>query len=612
MVELHLKVQVSETLTRNSAVRSSLGTSDHSLLTEEGLVKTIDLCPAPIVFTGGTRQRAVRRSNESTTAWPFSMRPPADTLRHRASTHRIAFVIMALFHWLALGTEVHAQTQGWECIPGVIRNDGQDSFRLEVRLNRSVSQVTLQNLSPRLTVSVSTPVILRDDGNGSDQVAGDLVFTTGAIRYNASQPLPSFLYGDSTSPSGLDLLSIGEIEIVELGGGLTHFLVPPTVGLLRSDIPLVNVHTLNADFCATPSLLNLRTTTWESQRFLRGLAGDVRRLTNSAYAFLPDNVDFFIMLSMERLEQIPATSFQNFNTGSHVSAKVNYTGTGLTPFNDTATFGSGGALLGTVVLDAGDRGLYSSNLTHELMHQWGAYVDPSLGLTDSDGHYTPRSSVGSLLGGQAWPQQPDGSFVLDCNEGRNGAHSASALDLYMMGLLDAAQVPPIRIYSDTSPPPLLRCGNVITDVVRMVTIADLRKLLGIRLPAPSTAKRHFNVAFLAESHNRLLTPTEMTFYELLAAHFVKALPPSDPNPYVGFNWAPISRFFGNGVTWNSAIHLADFNGDGRVDQADVAHMRLCRSGPAVAQTNPLCQDADLDFDGDVDQDDFGLLQTKIK
>lgn len=56
---------------------------------------------------------------------------------------------------------------------------------------------------------------------------------------------------------------------------------------------------------------------------------------------------------------------------------------------------------------------------------------------------------------------------------------------------------------------------------------------------------------------------------------------------------------------------ADFDGDDDVDDDDCNHLVTCTSGPAIPQTLPNCQDADLDSDGDVDQVDFGIHQICI-
>ena len=52
----------------------------------------------------------------------------------------------------------------------------------------------------------------------------------------------------------------------------------------------------------------------------------------------------------------------------------------------------------------------------------------------------------------------------------------------------------------------------------------------------------------------------------------------------------------------------DFDHDGKVTSADLAHLAACTTGPGVPQMDPACQDARLDGDSDVDQDDFGIFQ----
>ncbi len=54
---------------------------------------------------------------------------------------------------------------------------------------------------------------------------------------------------------------------------------------------------------------------------------------------------------------------------------------------------------------------------------------------------------------------------------------------------------------------------------------------------------------------------------------------------------------------------ADFNDDGVVNAEDVTYFEACISGPYVAQTDPNCAETDQDGDLDVDQEDFGLMQS---
>ena len=199
------------------------------------------------------------------------------------------------------------------------------------------------------------------------------------------------------------------------------------------------------------------------------------------------------------------------------------------------------------MLDAYERGIWAANATHELVHQWSAYIDPALGVTEFVGHYDDHSSAGSLVGGFKWVPNGDGSYTIDFDEGRNGATHASDIDLYMMGLLDASQVNPLLAYTGAYKSP----SNPVvqaSEIAKTVTIQDIIARHGARTPAVGAAQHDFNLAFVAESNNRLLTPVELTFYETFAAHYTKPVASGQPDPYVGDGWASIARFFGHGTT----------------------------------------------------------------
>jgi len=52
----------------------------------------------------------------------------------------------------------------------------------------------------------------------------------------------------------------------------------------------------------------------------------------------------------------------------------------------------------------------------------------------------------------------------------------------------------------------------------------------------------------------------------------------------------------------------DFDSSGLVNTADLNYLEACTTGASVQQTDPGCDAADLDDDGDIDQDDFGIFQ----
>jgi cysteine-rich repeat protein len=132
----------------------------------------------------------------------------------------------------------------------------------------------------------------------------------------------------------------------------------------------------------------------------------------------------------------------------------------------------------------------------------------------------------------------------------------------MMGLIEAGAVPPIRVSAGS----IITCGAPIGQVALTVTMEDIQAAHGVRTPGPAAAQRDFALAFVAESRGRLLDATEMTFYDILAAHYTRPLPPGEPDPYQGNGqWASITRFFGEGTTWRSDIVTC---GNGRIEEGE--------------------------------------------
>ncbi|MGB2695037.1 MAG: VWA domain-containing protein [Dehalococcoidia bacterium] len=450
-------------------------------------------------------------------------------------------------------------TRSWETVPGVVRNNGTDTFRIEVDIGGPVNSVTFTGNIFGIITPQPTPFDLRDDGLGGDLVAGDFVYTSGPFSYDPARALPTNFLSDPESPSRLDMMRVGTIFVRDLDGILSRFDADPWIGVLDQSIATTPTVTLSSNVVASSHLVNVRGANRDTQGYLRLAGGDLTNLTKAIYGVLPDAFDFLTFFSTDQIEYVPGASApgQSSRIGAHHSVKVDYNGTGQLPVNETSQYGSAGRLLGVNVIDAYNLGLTSGLATHELIHQWGSYLDPSFGLT-SNGHYVDRSSVGSLIGGWGWADNGNGTFTLNCVEGWNQAHHASPLDKYMMGLISGAQVPPLHVYNPASPAPLQRCGQVINDIVSTTTIQQIQSVHGARSPGPATAQKAFNIGFVAESHGRFLTPVEMTFYETLAQHYTKPVAPAAPDPYVANNWAPITRFFGEGTTWTSAVAQGPF------------------------------------------------------
>lgn len=501
---------------------------------------------------------------------------------------------LSIYYWPLVGLTLVSSaaaalppdTRGWQTVPNVIRADGVDSFILEVETNGPVTGVSLDVAPFHFLVPGGQQIQpLRDDGMGSDRVAGDFIYTSEPIRYNTSSaiPFPDNLYHDPYSPAGLSIEDLGSVTIEEVGGGEWQFLEPPDVGLLRPDIPSTEVRALAPNIVASPHLVNVGTSDHVAQRQLRS-DGDVASLTDAIsniYQVVPDAFDFLTLFSTNRIERLQNAASPNFVAGLHFPVQVNFDGTGQSRYDQSATFGSDGRLLGINFLDAMNRGINSGNATHELVHQWSYYLDPALGL-GSNAHPSAYSNIGSLLGGFAWLDNGDGTFTVLGEEGSNQATHVSPLESYLMGLTDGSDIGNLYAYDSASPPPFLKyiTGEPVTadEIVTTVALDDIQAIHGVRTPTPESAQRDFSIGFVAESHERLLTATEMTFYDILAEHYTSEVGAGEPDPRIGFNWAPITRFFGHETSWTSAIPLAprlpgDYNGDNVVSAADYTFWR---------------------------------------
>jgi len=66
------------------------------------------------------------------------------------------------------------------------------------------------------------------------------------------------------------------------------------------------------------------------------------------------------------------------------------------------------------------------------------------------------------------------------------------------------------------------------------------------------------------------------------------------------------------MTIEPKVSRADFNYDFAVDQADFGHLQACLSGGGITQTDPACEDAELDDDDDVDREDASLFLNCLR
>ncbi len=146
-------------------------------------------------------------------------------------------------------------------------------------------------------------------------------------------------------------------------------------------------------------------------------------------------------------------------------------------------------------------------LGHEFGHRWLANVrfidgsgEPSYDLLTGGSHWSFfTNSEGSLMHGNAWDDNGDGSFSATTR-----AHTRySPLDRYLMGLASAATVPDFFYIANPEEsifPGTLPVFEATVHGERIdVSIADVRAAEGPRRPIPAESPRGFRTAFLLVS-----------------------------------------------------------------------------------------------------------------
>jgi hypothetical protein len=160
-------------------------------------------------------------------------------------------------------------------------------------------------------------------------------------------------------------------------------------------------------------------------------------------------------------------------------------------------------------------------MVHEVLHQWAAYLDPSFGFLD--GHWGAAGAFG-VLGGF------DPATLVDNMDGTYSTATFSPvgndwlttrlsdIELYTMGLVDAAAVEPMTVFQDFS----ILDDDFVTAVIEgtptTVTIEDIVALHGPRVPDVASSQRDFVMTF-AVCSERPLTVPELSWFEAAAEVF---------------------------------------------------------------------------------------------
>ncbi len=453
--------------------------------------------------------------------------------------------------------------QEWEVIPSATVLGTREPIYIYLRPKRSVKTTRLVFVSSMF----ETPENLdfHDDGLNGDEVVADGTYTLGPFYLKESEvPVKD-------KPS---VASIGTVQVVGDDDVYSTFITETSVGVLPTGTQIHSPLNLRADAQITSHLLNVSKSGLSTQEWFRGV--DTERLFDfmkTVYHIVEDEYDFVVMLSSGRMERVYEYKNRNSVSGMGLTTQAApFTG----DWDQSDLYSSAGKLQHLMALDYQNRGMIPSTLVHEILHRWGAYIDASLQIRIASGHYDVRSSTGSIIGGHPWIKQEDGSFLVDTSIGSGGAYRASPIDLFSMGLLPPPEMPDLYYAPNID----FNGGTTFVlpeDIERTVTSEEILTTQSPHAPDFDDPQISFRILFVIESKDRLLSPVEMTYYNAFVVEAMRELDQSEPDPFVGLEWVPITRFFGERVSWNPSIVLKssyydqddDHDGDGVLTEIEM-------------------------------------------
>ncbi len=154
-------------------------------------------------------------------------------------------------------------------------------------------------------------------------------------------------------------------------------------------------------------------------------------------------------------------------------------------------------------------------IAHEQMHRWGVNIkfkdesgNISTALLGKDGvHWSYLLDTdASVMYGNDWRGNGDGTFT-----STGVTKYYSPLDLYLMGIYDKKQVPPMILIDNPSidPAKMPEVGAKITGTRKLVTIDDIIAVEGERIPDASASQKTFKIAYILLTRPNTYTGNEL-------------------------------------------------------------------------------------------------------
>lgn len=352
---------------------------------------------------------------------------------------------------------------------------------------------------------VLVTIPFRDDGQGGDDSAGDGVFT--AVFTPAYTPPLLQLNGKVGSLALLIKAADAQGATVITDRGY-NYLDAYIGAIKREEVPVLTP--LDSVASATSHILSLVRP--------HAFARDWWSRTEYAcmvYDRFKDDFDFLVLrgVGMQPTEETWANSLHMSNATL---------GIGVRSMTQSLAYTGSDGRLKTILYSHGGNAFPA--FLHELGHHACFFLDhQDLPLSDGRGHITrPKSHVGQDDFAQHLIENASGDFVLGLKGVGTYNNPYSMLELYLMGLVGPSDVPPEHFVFD--PAYLNRPLGIVVprDKTRRVTIDDIVRIYGPRVPDVTQSPKAFRLLHVVVS-DRALKPAE-----LLLEHTVAAFAESKP------------------------------------------------------------------------------------
>lgn len=383
--------------------------------------------------------------------------------------------------------------------PTVIASTATGEVRLAARID-GPSPTSVQ-----FVANWGSTYTLLDNGSGSDATAGDGV-------YSVAIPVQQILARRKAD----DVFRV-DIGFLDVYSGSTRLgRVNASAQVRGPEIPAVSIKPLGGSAQMSRHLLNVSSAALFRTHNLT--TPEISTVAQLAYQYLADQFDFLnIVFDRAQIE-----NRYHFFTRNAVS------GIGSPITNNNGQYGGASKLVGISVFPLSD---YFDGAAvahqHELGHQWINGL--SNALTRSGLPHWPASTMATDIMGLSIPGSgaggnfgcrltPEGSGLRVSAVATSRPMSFNPLDLYLMGLMPASEVPDQWVVTD---PNFLAnwqtlCdGRLLTSGFSRLSVNDVIAANGPRVPDYSAAQRTFRVATVVVSDG-LLSADAMAFYDYFA------------------------------------------------------------------------------------------------